>query len=68
KSPKTKDFLVERIQLQSETPIPLQVGGDARGMHQEVAFQKSEKSTWMADMSPQPQPRFSPSTSRLSAK
>lgn len=51
RSPKVFDFHASRVCVQSATPEPLQIGGDAAGIHREVLLSLSEHTSNIVDFS-----------------
>jgi diacylglycerol kinase family enzyme len=49
---KIHDFFVEKIKIESDKPVPLQVGGDSVGIHQEMELSLSEETTTLLDLQP----------------
>jgi diacylglycerol kinase family enzyme len=48
------DFHAERVTIQFERPMPLQIGGDAEGWRQEVTFALAPRCLEMIDCTPRP--------------
>jgi len=48
------DFLAERVKVQCDRPMPLQVGGDAEGWREEVSFSIAPPGVEMIDFTPAP--------------
>jgi diacylglycerol kinase family enzyme len=64
--PGVVDFHAERVSLQFERPVPLQVGGDAEGWREEVTFGMAEHPVELIDFTlPRPRPRLLSTTSLL---
>jgi diacylglycerol kinase family enzyme len=52
-SPGILDFLIDEVEIESEEPVPYQVGGDAQGMRQKLAFRMSPRTVELLDFRPQ---------------
>jgi diacylglycerol kinase family enzyme len=52
--PGVVDFHAERVSLQFERPVPLQVGGDAEGWRDEVTFGMAPRPVDLLDFTPAP--------------
>jgi diacylglycerol kinase family enzyme len=57
--PSVVDFHAERVSLQFERPVPLQVGGDAEGWRDEVTFGMAPRPVELLDFTPaRPRPHL----------
>lgn len=49
RSPNLLDFLVDAVEIESEEPVPYQVGGDAMGLRQKLSFSVAPQAVELLD-------------------
>ncbi len=59
RNPKLQDFLVQDIRVESEQPLPYQIGGDASGYRRNLRFKTAKHRVQVAELAPE---RIEPQT------